>query len=214
MNGMIFLRRGGLIVADGYATLAAEDGVMYTFGQGLSETTVSAPQLPLTLGQKALIAGTILDLSPAQKGVPCVSKESVAAQMEQLHLGAPVGGIFSGVMMADGSYGDVMLVGVPVSLDVLDPNGNCYNIGVVTSDGYSGTFAFDGWTPSVAGLYTITATFMGDESYGSSFATTYLTVTEGANTSTDNTVLYAVIGATVAIIVVVVIVGFLILRKK
>jgi hypothetical protein len=85
---------------------------------------------------------------------------------------------------------------------------------MITSDGYSGTFAFDSWTPEVAGLYTITATFMGDVSYGSSFATTYLTVAEGADSGTNNTVLYAVIGAAVAIIAVVVIVGFLILRKK
>jgi hypothetical protein len=203
MNGMTFLRRGGLVVADGYATLAGEDGVMYTFGKGKSETTVSAPQLPLALGQKALLTGTILDLSPAQPGAPCVSKESVAAQMEYIHLQTSIGGIL----------GDVMMIGVPVSLDVLDPNGNYYNIGMVTSDGYSGTFAYDGWTPDVAGLYAITATFMGDESYGSSYATTYLTVAEGADNGTNNTVLYAVIGATIAIIVVMVL-CFLIFRKK
>ncbi|MDR2699615.1 MAG: PQQ-binding-like beta-propeller repeat protein [Nitrososphaerota archaeon] len=208
MTGNIFISRGQIAIADGYMALGGRDGVMYTFGQGKSETTVSAPQLPLVLGQKALLTGTVLDLSPAQSGAPCVSKDSMAALMEHIHMQTPVGGVL----------GDVMMVGVPVSLDVLDPNGNYYNIGVVTSDGYSGTFAFDGWAPSVAGLYTITATFMGDESYGSSFATTYLTVAEGSTTSNgdgaDNTVLYAVIVAAVAIIAVVVIVGFLILRKK
>jgi len=205
MNGMIFLRRGGIIVADGYMTLAAQDGVMYTFGIGLSETTVSAPQLAVPLGQKVLLTGSILDLSPAQPGAPCVSKESVAAQMEHIHLQSSIGGVL----------GDVMMIGVPVSIDVLDPNGNYYNIGTVTSDGYSGTFAFDGWTPKVAGLYTITATFMGDESYGSSFATTYLTVAESLDTTaTSNTVLYAVIGATIAIIAVVTIFGILLLRKS
>jgi len=204
-----------MAIADGYMTMGSRDGNMYVFGKGQSETTVSASQVPLTLGQKALITGTVLDLSPAQPGAPCVSKESVAAQMEQYHIGAPVGGVFSGVMMSDGSYGDVMMVGIPVSLDVIDPNGNYYNIGVVTSDGYSGTFAFDGWTPKVAGLYTITATFMGDESYGSSFATTYLTVAEGSSdTGTSNAVLYAVIGAIIAIIAVGAILGFLIIRKK
>jgi hypothetical protein len=202
-----------LAVADGYLAMAGRDGYMYVFGKGESETTVSASQVPLALGQKALITGTVFDLSPAQVGAPCVSKGSVAAQMEQIHMGSPVGGIFSGVTMGDGSFGDVMMVGVPVSLDVLDPNGNYYNIGVITSDGYSGTFAFDSWTPEVAGLYTITATFMGDESYGSSFATTYLTVAEGADSGTNNTLLYALIGATVAIIVTIILVGF-IFRKK
>jgi hypothetical protein len=202
-----------LAIADGYLAMTGRDGYMYVYGKGLSETTVSASQVPLALGQKALISGTVFDLSPAQKGAPCVAKESVAAQMEHLHIGAPIGGAFSGVMKADGSYGDVMMVGVPVSLDILDPNGNYCNIGVVTSDGYSGAFAFDGWVPEVAGLYTITATFMGDDSYGSSFATTHLTIAEGSSTTTDNTMLYALIGATVAIIVVM-IVCFILFRKK
>ncbi|MCL2288187.1 MAG: PQQ-binding-like beta-propeller repeat protein, partial [Candidatus Bathyarchaeota archaeon] len=203
-----------LAVADGYLTAAGRDGYLYCYGKGQSETTISASQVPLTLGQKALITGTVLDLSPAQPGAPCVSKESVAAQMEQYHIGASVGGVFSGVMMYDGSYGDVMMVGVPVSLDVLDPNGNHYNIGTVISDGYSGVFGYSDWVPKVAGQYTITATFMGDESYGSSFATTYLVVAEGAEgASSDNTLLYALIGATVAIIVVM-IACFIIFRKK
>jgi outer membrane protein assembly factor BamB len=188
---------------DGYMTFGARNGVMYTFGIGLSETTVSAPQLPLTLGQRPLLTGTVLDLSPAQVGAPCVSKESMAAQMEHLHLQTQIGGI----------YGNVTMVGVDVVLFALDPNGNDVYIGTVKSDGYSGTFAFDAWTPEVSGLYTITATFMGDESYDSSFATTYITVAEGENTSTDNTLLYALIGATVAIIVVM-IVCFILFRKK
>jgi len=216
-NSDLWRRNLQMAIADGYMTMGAKDGYMYVFGKGQSETTVSAPQVPLALGQKALITGTVLDLSPAQPYAPCVSKESVAAQMEQIHLGAPVGGVFSGVMMGDGNYGDVMLVGVPVSIDVLDPNGNYYNIGVTTSDGYSGTFGYSDWVPDVAGQYTITATFMGDESYGSSFATTYLTVEDSGAVGTNNTVLYAVIGAAVAIIAVVAI-GFLILililRKK
>jgi outer membrane protein assembly factor BamB len=192
-----------LAIADGYLTMGARDGYMYVFGMGKSETTVSASQVPLALGQKALITGSVLDLSPAQLGAPCVSKDSMAAQMENIHLQSQIGGI----------YGNVSMVGVPVSLDVLDPNGNYYNIGMVTSDGYSGTFGYSNWVPDIAGQYTITATFMGDESYASSFATTYLTVAEGVDNGTNNTVLYAVIGATVAIIVVMVL-CFLIFRKK
>jgi LPXTG-motif cell wall-anchored protein len=46
-----------------------------------------------------------------------------------------------------------------------------------------------------------------------SSATTYLTVAEGADTSTDNTLLYALIGATIALIVTIILVGF-IFRKK
>jgi hypothetical protein len=124
--------------------------------------------------------------------------------MTHIHLQTPI----------DGAWHNETLTGVPVYLYATDPNGNGVDLGFVTSDGYSGTFAFDGWTPKVPGLYTITATFLGDESYGMSSATTYLTVAEGADNGTNNTLLYALIGATVAIIAVVVIVGFLILRKK
>jgi hypothetical protein len=203
MNGMIFLNRGAIIVGDGYMTLAAQDGVMYTFGIGKSETTVSAPQLAVPSGQKVLLTGTILDLSPSQVGAPCVAKESIAAQMEHIHLQSGVGGVLDNVPM----------IGVDVILYAVDPNGNDVYIGTVKSDGYSGTYAFDGWTPEVPGLYTITATFMGDESYDMSTATTYLTVAEGADNGTNNTVLYAVIGATIAIIVVMIL-CFLIFRKK
>jgi len=190
-----------LAIADGYLATAGRDGHLYVYGKGQSETTVSAQQM---LDRSVLLTGTIFDLSPAQPGAPCVSKESVAAQMEQIHIGAPVGGVL----------GNVALVGVPVSLDVIDPNGNYYNIGTTTSDGYSGTFGYT-WKPDVAGQYTITATFMGDESYGSSFATTYITVAEISETAaTNNAVLYAVIGAIVAIIAVGAILGFLIIQKK
>jgi outer membrane protein assembly factor BamB len=191
-----------LAIADGYMTLGSRDGVMYTFGIGLSETTVSAPQLPLTLGQKVFLTGTVLDLSPAQPGTPCVSKESMAAQMEYIHMQTQIGGV----------RGDVAMVGVPVYLYAIDPNGNDVEIGLVTSDGYSGTFGY-AWEPKIAGEYIITATFMGDESYDMSSATTYLTVAEGPSTTTDNTTLYAIIGATVAIIVVM-IVCFILFRKK
>jgi hypothetical protein len=197
-----------LAIADGYLAMAGRDGHMYVFGMGKSETTVSASQIPLTVGQKALITGTVFDLSPAQPGAACVSKESMAALMEQIHLQAPVGGI----------YGNVTLVGVPVSLDAVAPDGTSVHIATITSDGYSGTFGYDEWTPKMAGRYVITATFGGDESYGSSFATTYLSVAEGPTPTNDNnsnnTMLYALIVATVAIIAVVLIVGFLIIRKK
>ncbi len=62
--------------------------------------------------------------------------------------------------------------GVPVSLDTIDPNGNFIHIGDAITDS-SSTFGFS-WKPEVPGLYTITATFAGSESYGSSYAQTYV----------------------------------------
>jgi outer membrane protein assembly factor BamB len=190
-------------VADGYLLLGARDGWMYSIGKGLSETTVSVPQAQLALGQNALLTGTVLDLSPAQSNTPCVSKESMDTMMTHLHLQTPI----------DGVWHNETITGVPVYLYAVDPNGNGVDIGFVTSDGYSGTFAYDGWSPEVPGLYTITATFLGDESYGMSSATTYLTVAEGSDNGTSNTLLYAIICATIVMIAAMVL-CFLIFRKK
>jgi hypothetical protein len=87
--------------------------------------------------------------------------------MEYLHTQMPI----------DGIWHNETITGVPVSLDTLDPNGNYVHIGDVTTEGYSGTFGYT-WEPQVPGQYTVTATFMGDDSYSSSFATTYVSVGE------------------------------------
>ncbi|MEM2099281.1 MAG: PQQ-binding-like beta-propeller repeat protein [Candidatus Bathyarchaeia archaeon] len=155
-------------VADGYLAAAnPRDGYTYVFGKGKSATTVTAGPKSIVLGEKVVIEGTVLDMSPAQPGTPCVSKESMARQMEYLHLQYPI----------DGIWHNETITGVPVSLDATDPNGNPVHIGDVITDGYSGTFGL-AWKPEIAGQYKITATFMGDDSYGSSFATTYINVDE------------------------------------
>ena len=113
------------------------------------------------------------------------------------------------------------VVGVPVSIDTVDPNGNPIHITTVTSDA-SGTFSY-AWTPTIPGTYKITATFMGDGSYGSSWAETSANVVNAptatpTQTSTsnqaapDNTM--TIIGTGIAVIIAVAIVGALILRKR
>jgi len=187
---------------DGYMTFGSRSGVMYCFGIGLSETTVAAT----SVGKSVLVTGSVLDLSPAQPGAQCVAKESMAALMEQLHMGASVGGIL----------GDVMLIGVPVLLGYTDSNGNSYEMATVITDGYSGTFSYE-WTPERAGKYTITATFLGDESYGESFATTYVIAQETpAIQEQESSPPYEwyIIGMGIAIIAVVLVIGLLLLKKK
>jgi hypothetical protein len=154
-------------MADGYLTAGSDDGYMYVFGKGKSATTVEAPLTAITLGDSVVIKGTVLDQSPAQPGTPCVSADSMATQMEYLHMQLPIKGIWNNVTMT----------GVPVSLDVLDSNNNWVHIGDVTTDAYSGTFGLT-WEPEIPGQYKVTATFLGDDSYGSSSATTYVSVTE------------------------------------
>ncbi len=197
-------------MADGYLTAAGNDGYMYVFGKGQSKTTISAPQTAITQGQSILIAGTVLDQSPAQPDTPCVSKDSMATYMEYLHMQMPIDGILH----------NATVTGVSISIDAVDPNGNYIHIGDVTSDGYSGTFGYT-WQPEISGQYTVTATFMGDDSYGSSFATTYVDVTEApaiSLTPTQTAItmppfeLYT-IGSVIAIIFAIA-VAVLLLRKK
>jgi outer membrane protein assembly factor BamB len=198
-------------VADGYLTYDNRyDGNMYVFGKGPSQTTVSAPQTSITAGTTAIISGTVLDQSPAQMGAACVSKESMSTYMEFLHQQRPI----------DGFYHNVTVTGVPVTITVIDPNNNWFNLGTVTSD-EKGNFGFS-WTPTIAGQYKISATFSGDDSYGSSWATTYATVNDAPEAAptqepirldeTTNTLMMAVVAGVVAIIIVVAVIGVLIMN--
>lgn len=197
-------------IADGYLTIFGSDGYTYVYGKGKSATTVSAPQTAISAGTSVIISGTVLDMSPAQKGTPCVSEDSMGIYMEYIHkqLALP---------------SDVILTGVPVSIDAVDPNGNTIHIATVNSD-ISGTFGYTWTTPDISGQYTIMATFAGDKSYGSSWAQTYVSVVEAEEApptatavnfdSINNTVSMTIIGGVIAIIVAVAIVGLLVLRKK
>lgn len=200
-----------LAVADGYLTVGGNDGIMYVFGKGHSATTVTAPQTALTSGTSVLIQGTVLDQSPAQPDTPCVSKGSMALQMEYIHKQMPIAGI----------WGNETIVGVPVTLTALDSNGNVISIGTATTNGYYGTYSLE-WTPPHEGVYQIMASFAGDDSYGSSQAATGLAVNAApvvtptpTQTPTANPPyeMYT-LGTGIAVIIAIAIVGLLILRKR
>ena len=193
-------------MSDGYLTVGnTYDGYMYVFGKGKSATTVSAPQTAITQGQSVIISGTVLDMSPAQPGTPCVSQDSMASWMEYLHMQHSI---------------PTDVTGVPVSIDTVDPNGNAVHLATVISD-MSGTFSYT-WTPEIEGDYTITATFMGDDSYGNSWAETHAIVIEAPDPSSPTTTtsvtnppyeLYTV-GTGITVIIAVAIATVLLLRKK
>ncbi len=154
-------------IADGYLSVMSSDGFTYFYGKGKSQTTVEAPMTEIVVGETAIIKGKVLDMSPAQPGTPCISKESMGAWMTHIH---------KGLAIPDN------VTGVPISIDATDPNGNYVHIGDVISD-VSGTYGYV-WKPTIPGTYTITATFMGDDSYGSSWAETYANVVNAQATST------------------------------
>jgi hypothetical protein len=197
-------------ISDGYLTAGnSYDGYLYVFGKGQSSTSVSLPQTEIDTGRTAVISGTVLDQSPAQPGTPCISAQSMGAWMDYLHMQQQM---------------PANVTGVPVSIDAVDPNGNTVHIATVTTD-VSGTFGYI-WTPSMAGEYKITATFVGDDSYGSSWAQTYATVTQAptstpaptatpiSDIATSSQVMTYVVVGVIAIIIAIAIVGLLMLRKR
>jgi hypothetical protein len=162
-------------IADGYLAVSESyTGTLYVLGKGKSETSVSGPDVAVPKGTAMTIKGSVLDLSPAQPGTPCVSKASMATQMEYLHKQMPIGGL----------WGNETITGVPVSLTAIGEDGSYVDIGVVTTEGYDGTFGV-AWTPTEEGTYKIIASFGGDESYGSSSATTWVTVGPASATGGD-----------------------------
>ncbi len=158
-------------VSDGYLTADNRyDGYMYVFGKGQSSTTIAASQGVIHQGESILLTGTVMDMSPGQPNTPCVSEQSMTEWMEYIH-------------MQHACPAEV--IGVSVSLDAIDPNGNAIHITDVTSD-MSGTFK-KLWAPDITGEYSITATFMGSNAYGSSWAETAIGVVEAPETTATPT---------------------------
>jgi hypothetical protein len=196
------------IIADGYAlSFNYYDGLVYCFGKGESETTLTPAPKVSTLGSSVLIEGKVIDKTPSANGAAAVSDTSMAKWMEYLYMQQPQ---------------PTNATGVTVKLNVIDSNGNYRNIGEATTD-LTGAYSFT-WVPDIPGKYTILASYAGSDSYGSSFAETAIQVDEVPQASatpiaetvkpmTDTYVL--AIGA--AIIVAIAIVGAIIvsmLRKR
>ncbi len=198
--------------------LNAYDNQIYAFGQGPSATTISAPQVGVTTATPITITGTVTDVSAGAKqgavaanfpnGLPAVSDASQTSFMEAVYMQQPI---------------PHNLTGVPITLSVIDSNGNYRTIGTTTSDG-TGAYGFT-WTPDISGSYTVIATFVGSGAYYGSTAQTHFYASEVSTstpTPTSSTGNYAtttdfMIGIA-AIIIVVVIIGALImvllLRKR
>jgi hypothetical protein len=197
-------------IGDGYLTLPDQyTGILWSIGKGKSATTVTAPDVSVPLGTAFTIKGSVLDMSPAQPNTPCVSKDSMTTQMEYLHMGMPIAGI----------WGNETITGVPVTLIAIGANGTVLDLGTATTNGYYGTFS-KAWTPPSEGTYEIIANFASDESYGSSAASTAVTVGPAPEPiefppqiqPADYT--WTIIGAAIAVIIAVALVGALILMKR
>ena len=193
---------------------AGYDNRIYSFGKGASATTVTASPKISTNGDNILVEGYVTDIAPGTKaydvaarfpnGVPAVSDDSMTDWMQYVYMQYPR---------------PSETKGVDVSISVIDPNGNVYDVGTATSDAsgfYSCVFE-----PEVPGKYTILSTFTGSKGYYGSFAETAINV-EDAPTATEQPIveekqsiadLYF-IPAVIAIIIAIAIATVLILRKK
>ena len=204
------------VIADGFLCYYSYyDNSVYCIGKGPSATTIEAPLTAIAQGDSLVITGSVTDQSPGARdsnrqlrfpnGVPAVADESMSGWMEYVFMQKPM---------------PMDTVGVEVVLEVLDANGNFYEIGRTTTDS-EGKYGLL-WEPEISGKYMVVASFLGSESYWGSHASTYVGVvepdsgTDGNGPSTtpaDNTGIY-ILGSTIAIIAAIGIVAFFILRKK
>jgi len=202
-------------------TMNTYDQQIYAIGKGPSSIKVQAPMTGVNVGGSLVIQGTVMDVSPGTtstalalrfpNGVPAVSDASMSSWMGFVYQQFPR---------------PTNVTGVPISIDVIDSNGNYRNIGTVNSDS-QGTFGLT-WTPDIPGQYTVIASFAGSNSYFGSSAETYFTATAAAATApptstpqadlatTTNLMTYMAIGV-IAIIIAIAIVGAMLammLRKR
>ena len=108
---------------------AGYDNRIYSFGKGASATSVEASPKVSTDGSQVLLEGYITDLAPGlsqydiaarfPNGVPAVSEDSMTDFMQYVWMQYPR---------------PTNTTGVSVTLAVIDPNNNYYEVGTATSD--------------------------------------------------------------------------------
>ncbi len=206
------------ITAYGVMTnLNAYDNQIYAYAKGPSKTTVNAPSVGVTTETPITISGSVTDICAGSKqdvvaanfpnGLPCIADKDMSNWMEYVYMQQPY---------------PTEVTGVPVTLSVIDTNGNYRNIGTTTSNAM-GTYGLT-WTPDIPGDYTVIATFAGSESYYQSSAQTYFTAAPAsapsptpvvqANLATIGDLMTYIVGATIAIILAIALVGLLLARKR
>jgi len=210
INGLMRLTRwgGNPVIGDSIiAGMDTYDLQIYAMGKGPTKVTATASPTIAT-GAGVLISGQVTDISPGTRdtgiqlrfphGVPAVSDESQSAWMMHVYkqFERPTN-----------------ITGVPLTIDVLDANGNYRTIGTTTTDS-NGFYSF-AWIPDIPGPFTVYVTFPGSKAYYASFAqTAFVQAAEGAASPTPtggggpgSTADQLILPGIIAIIVVIIIVG-------
>jgi hypothetical protein len=202
---------GRAIIGDSIiVTQDTYDQRVYAIGKGPTRTTVSAPDVGVSVGSTIVIRGTVTDVSPGTRdtaiqlrfpdGVPAVADESMGEWMLYVYKQFPR---------------PANATGVWVKLDAINVyTGEYIDIGGTHTDPYSGMFTVS-WNPPKEGLWWIIASFPGSKSYWPSFAETSIAVTAApaappaAPTTTDITII-----AAIAIAIIIGIANLAIILKK
>jgi outer membrane protein assembly factor BamB len=191
-------------------TLDTYDMRIYGIGKGPSATSVSASPKVSVEGSSVLVEGMVTDISPGTEeyaltarfpdGVPAVSDENMSEWMlyvyKQFERPKDVNG-------------------VDVTVSVLDPNGNYYDVGTTKSDD-SGFYKLT-FTPPVPGEYKVISAFSGSKAYYGSFAETAIQVetappsTPAPTAEPESIADLYLIPSTIGIIVAIVVVGLLVI---
>jgi hypothetical protein len=160
---------GVLVRYNGY------DSQIYGYGAGPTKLTVTAPAVGVTTATPIVISGSITDISAGASqqavaanfpnGLPCISDASQSQFMEAVYQQQPM---------------PTNLTGVPITINVVDSNGNYRTIDTAVSNAY-GTYSLT-WKPDIPGDYTVIANFEGTNSYYASTAAAAFTASEPAAT--------------------------------
>jgi hypothetical protein len=198
------------------STINAYDNQIYNFAMGPSKTTVAVPNPTTNVNSPIVIGGRVTDISAGSlqgavvgnfpNGLPAVSDASMSQFMEAVYMQQPMPN---------------NITGVPVTISVLDSNGNYRTIGTTTTNAL-GDFSFT-WMPDISGDYTVYATFTGSQSYYGSSASAAFHASEAVATASSQPIaaqpptdMY-ILAIGIAIIIAVAIVGVVLasmIRKR
>jgi hypothetical protein len=220
VNGMFRATRwgGNSVIADSIiATMDTYDQRVYAIGKGPSKVTATAPDVSVEFGKTVTIKGSVTDVSPGTQtsamqmrfpnGVPAVSDASQSQWMLYVYkqFACPTDA-----------------TGVPLTISVVDANGNYRVIGTTTSDA-NGKYSFN-WKPDISGAYTVYVTFLGSEAYyGSTAQNAFFVEEEPAATAAptpapesvaDMYFIPAIAGLFVLVIIVLVLLVVLMMKKR
>jgi len=201
---------GRAIIGDSIiATIDSYDSQVYAIGKGPSAMTVTASNAVVTATDTVLISGTVMDVSPGteqdnvirrfSKGVPAVSDESMSDWMLY---------VYKNFARPEGTTGVEVTVFVQQGDHVI-------NVGKTVSDA-NGRFSIPWATPEGAtGVFDVIAYFDGSGGYFGSFAKSEVVVLEAPVVVEVDTPPYGwyILGAAIAIIAAIAVVGLLLFRK-